>query len=186
VPTALVNPAWTYLRGFLQPGKGRNVSAPLEVSDGLVAVVDSEDWVPIPRYSAGVTASAPGAGRHNFIEIRGHPKFCLTNLRILPAASFSLYLVTSNNGGAADLDSGTFTQASTTVQVWSGDRSQAEIGSGNTGTQPPGGSSVLNANIWQELPDISPGSVIQITHFNANTSLRVNLQWAERRPLGVN
>lgn len=189
----LINPAWQYLRQFLQPGK-RPESAPKAVDDDLVVVVDSEHWVPVPRYMARIDKPAQGAGIHSVIQLGDLPPdalgqplgagpmaFAITDFFVRSFTQFTVAQVVSTNGGGAQ----TMLNVSplgVDIKPFSGDASQSIW---RTGQHLVAGNGPLILNtFWTPLPDLEPGHNLQFVG-NVNAALILFFQWAERRPLGV-
>jgi len=55
----LVNAKFQQLRSWLYPGQAGEGSAPTQVAEELVVVVDAEHWVPVPRYMALAVSPIP-------------------------------------------------------------------------------------------------------------------------------
>lgn len=200
----ITNQKFQHLRRYLFPGVGWNDSPPDIVSPSLVVVMDSEWWVPIPRYMAFPSSPAAGAGIFSAVALEnfvrqpaatgGLPtaratRFVITNLRARLRSSAALGAQfttrTQLDGGLtvpyAEMATKAAALASTVVfSGWGAPFAQLLTGNLPTLAGMPV-DSAGDTFTWHDLPDIEPGNGITFTATIANQNFLVELAWAERR-----
>lgn len=177
------NDAWSFLRDFFQPGRGREAGAPRTVSEVLFPTIDSEEWIQLPRF-IGLAQSPGVAAVFSVIQITAG-QFGVTGLLVKATIGLTALChvvagenleVVTNLAAARVADS--FSAGVAADLVMQVGRSVASPTPAVTLTAT--GSPV---NDWVPLPNLRPGTVVQFIGGVVNQTLEVQFQWTERRPI---
>jgi len=193
------NQCWTYLRGWLQPGRGSSPysdPAPSFLEQGLQSTLDVEHWAVIPRYTARLVCLAGGVGKKSalnfFVNDRGPTasavgrpsKFnvtdlcmCTTNALVIGVARTDPFIQSLVNPVSSGTD----------ISAFCGDESQVNILTGQViqGLPDDGIYIFGGTNIMRKLPDLQAGRSLQVVSVADDTLMAIDMSWAERRPPGV-
>lgn len=195
----LENQCWTYLRGWLQPGRGSSPygdPAPNYLEEGLQSTLDVEHWAVIPRYTARLTALAGGVNHKSAVNFflndrpptaggSGRPsKFNVTDLYMSTNSALTIGIVRTDpfiqtlvNPVSTEND----------ISAFCGDASQVNILTGQVIEPTPDDGIFIYGgnNIMRKLPDLQAGQSLQIVCIADDTIMAIHMCWAERRPPGV-
>lgn len=189
----LGNQGFQQLRSWFFPGKAGSTNAPSQVSEVLSSIVDTERWVPIPRYGARIEIPAFGAATYSSLQMETFDvqgvggdafrpkKFVTSNIRVRTGANLQIAraYTRKNDGGFVGLSS--LSDVWTAYATYSGDEPQVAW---NAGSAPAGGLGMIVGIDWVDIPDVEPGNCVQFRSVNANVGISFDVLWSERRAIG--